>query len=80
MEMSNAVIAVIVALLTSLGANTFIIKYVLPKIQLRIDNLEEYKATALTKDQMKDILDTNNKLMKEMFKNLVLELELKLKD
>lgn len=79
MEMSNAVIAIIVALLTSLGANTFIIKYVLPKIQLRIDELEHHKASAITKDQMRDILDTNNKLMKEMFKNLVLELELKLK-
>jgi len=68
------------ALLLVIGGLGYVIKYVIPKIQLRIDELETHKATALTKDQMKDILDTNNKLMKEMFKNLVLELEIKLKD
>ncbi len=68
------------SLLLVVGGLGYVIKYVIPKIQLRIDELETHKATALTKDQMKDILDTNNKLMKEMFKNLVLELELKLKD
>ena len=67
-------------LLLVIGGLGYVIKYVIPKIQLRIDELETHKATALTKDQMKDILDTNNKLMKEMFKNLVLELEIKLKD
>ena len=68
------------SLLLVVGGLGYVIKYVIPKIQLRIDELETHKAAALTKDQMTDILDTNNKLMKEMFKNLVLELELKLKD
>lgn len=68
------------SLLIVVGGLSYVIKYVIPKIQLRIDDLETHKTTALTKDQMTDILDNNNKLMKEMFKNLVLELELKLKE
>ena len=79
MEMSNAVITVIVALIMSLGTNAFIIKYVLPKIEVRIDDLEEYKATALTKVDMKEILEDNNKFMTLAFEKLMLEFELKSK-
>jgi len=68
-----------VALVLVIGGLAYVIKYVIPKIQLRIDGLEEHKATAITEIQMKEILDNNNNLMKEMFKNLVLELELKLR-
>lgn len=77
--MSNAVISTIVALLASLGANAYIIKYIIPSIHEELKELRDHRDQTLTKEGMKEILEDNNKFMTLAFEKLLLEFELKSK-
>jgi len=80
MELSNAIITVIVALVMSLGVNAYIVKYILPRINDRIEDLEKHKAESITESQMRQILHDEREFMREVIKSAILEVELKFKD
>lgn len=80
MDLSDAVTP---ALLLLAGGLAYVIKYVLPKISIRIDELEKHKANAVTVEQVKELLRDERGFMREVITNAILKAEnerLKLKD
>tara|TARA_Y100000310_G_C20401433_1_gene677584 strand:+ start:561 stop:803 length:243 start_codon:yes stop_codon:yes gene_type:complete len=62
-------------LLLTIGGLMYVIKYVIPKIQTRIEGLEHHKANAVTVEQVKEIMQQERDFIREIILSSILKAE-----